>query len=115
MSNYINPYSEAEKLGWEQLILDEDLCYEFNILTFWRLPDGRVFMASDSGCSCPMPFEDYEGRTADEIIQKLEQVPTLAVAEQAIKGWNVNSYDEHLKVSAQEVRNALGILRTWFD
>ncbi len=39
--------------------LSADLDYEFDMLVVWQHKDGRVFYASDSGCSCPSPFEDY--------------------------------------------------------
>jgi hypothetical protein len=32
---------------------------EFDGLVVWKHKDGRVFYATDSGCSCPTPFEDY--------------------------------------------------------
>lgn len=40
--------------------IDEpNLCYEFNTLRVYRrLSDRKLFYATDSGCSCPIPFED---------------------------------------------------------
>lgn len=33
--------------------------YEFNIVAFfWDDKEKKVYALSDSGCSCPMPFED---------------------------------------------------------
>lgn len=40
---------------------DPDACYSFNMLRVWRHNDGRVFWGTDSGCSCPMPFEEVNG------------------------------------------------------
>ncbi len=38
--------------------LDEpDLDYEFSMLCVWQHADGRLFYATDHGCSCPSPFE----------------------------------------------------------
>lgn len=34
-------------------------CYQFNITAVWE-KDGEFWMASDSGCSCPSPFENFE-------------------------------------------------------
>lgn len=38
---------------------DPEASYSFNYLMVWEHKDGRIFYASDSGCSCPSPFEDY--------------------------------------------------------
>ena len=35
--------------------------YEFDTRVVWRHESGIVVTARDSGCSCPTPFEDYEG------------------------------------------------------
>lgn len=37
--------------------IDPHESYEFNTLVAWQHEDGRIFWASDSGCSCPTPFE----------------------------------------------------------
>lgn len=37
-----------------------DLYYEFYELGVWKhKPDGELYWATDSGCSCPSPFEDH--------------------------------------------------------
>lgn len=33
--------------------------YSFDIVALWRDEDNNWYWASDSGCSCPTPFEDY--------------------------------------------------------
>lgn len=68
------------------------MCYEFNTLCFWATKDGRVYSACDSGCSCPTPFEDYEGFTQEEVLQKLERVESVGHAEQIFDSWN-KGYD----------------------
>jgi hypothetical protein len=37
---------------------DDDLSYEFDEFIVWRDAAGAFLWASDSGCSCPAPFED---------------------------------------------------------
>lgn len=37
-----------------------DEAYEFSILAVWKHEDGKVYAAFDSGCSCPVPFEDHK-------------------------------------------------------
>lgn len=36
--------------------------YDFNTIMVWKHEQtGRVYWAQDSGCSCPSPFEDFNG------------------------------------------------------
>jgi hypothetical protein len=37
----------------------ENLHYEFNVLTSFRHKDGKVFWGNSQGCSCPMEFEEH--------------------------------------------------------
>ena len=72
-----NPYSDPEKCGLEivEVHSDDTLSYEFDMIVLWReLATGKLYFASDSGCSCPSPFENYhalsdltplEGHTAE--------------------------------------------------
>lgn len=52
-------YSFPEHFGLKivRSIDDPDACYDFEMVVVWKHEDGRVFWASDSGCSCPSPFE----------------------------------------------------------
>jgi len=54
--SYKNTTKELEHIGG----LDEpDLSYEFHMLGVWRhIATGELYWTIDSGCSCPMPFED---------------------------------------------------------
>jgi hypothetical protein len=84
-----NPYYSPEKLDLDLVSYDEPgLCYEYNTLCFWATRDGRVYSASDSGCSCPTPFEEYEGDTQDHVLQKLERVGSVEQAESIFDAWN---------------------------
>jgi hypothetical protein len=85
----INPYYSPELLELDMISFDQpDLSYEYNTLCFWATKDGRVFYATDSGCSCPTPFEDYEGQTTDQVIQILERVGSVEQAEKIFNSWN---------------------------
>lgn len=87
----INPYYRPEKLNLELLSFDEPgLSYEYNTLCFWATPDGRIFSASDSGCSCPVPFEGYSGNNQNEVIQCLDRVGSVEQAESIFDSWNRN-------------------------
>jgi hypothetical protein len=52
-------YGTPEKFGLTTVgELSADLYYEFSILAVWvRNEDGALFWETDSGCSCPSPFE----------------------------------------------------------
>lgn len=89
MSERINPYYHPEKLGLEMIVFDGDgLSYEYNTLCFWRASNGAVFTASDSGCSCPTPFDNVESTTLDEFMQKVERVGSFEQAERVVMAWN---------------------------
>lgn len=109
----INPYYSADKLKWDMLTFDEpDLFYEYNTLCFWNTGDG-VYWAQDSGCSCPTPFEAYEGEDAADIKRSLgEPVKALAEARDIIEGFS-KSYNGKPFLSISEVESGLETLREW--
>lgn len=77
----MNPHYDSDELNWQKIEIEYgESRYEFDTLIFWKTPEGEVFCAHDSGCSCPLPFESYEGKTADEIKAKLERVGSIAQA-----------------------------------
>ncbi|MFZ2992459.1 MAG: hypothetical protein WA061_01975 [Microgenomates group bacterium] len=56
-----NPYYNPEKCGLE-IVAQIDLSsgsYEFDYIVVWKAKNGKIYTASDSGCSCPTPFEDF--------------------------------------------------------
>jgi hypothetical protein len=62
MNPYYDTNNKPNEVGLVKLgELDEaDLSYEYNtLLVVKHEPTGRIFYATDSGCSCPTPFEDY--------------------------------------------------------
>lgn len=55
-----NLYSSPEKSGLRIFaeLDDPNACYSFDTFVVWeRLEDGALLYATDSGCSCPSPFE----------------------------------------------------------
>lgn len=54
-------YTSPERFDLEivSVLSDDNLSYEYDMLVVWTDRDGRVFYGTDSGCSCPSPFEDY--------------------------------------------------------
>ncbi len=83
----MNPYYNSDSLGLDPLIFEESgLCYAYNTLCFWSI-NGKVYTASDSGCSCPTPFEQYEGDTLEDVLKNLEEVGSLREAEAILENW----------------------------
>ena len=82
-----NPYYSPEKLALEIVYsTDNGADYEFDMFVVWKDADGlsvastsHFYYATDSGCSCPSPFEDVNGLedltrgTKAEIIEAMEQ------------------------------------------
>lgn len=60
MSYETNVYYNPEKYGLEVVTEVEwsEPCYSFDTTIVWK-KGKKFYWASDSGCSCPAPFEDY--------------------------------------------------------
>lgn len=60
-----NPVDEhLTKIGEVDLATPD---YSFDLLAFWvRKRDGQLLYATDSGCSCPMPFDSIKVRELRE-------------------------------------------------
>lgn len=59
-----NPYYDPEKCGLEIFeSIDTGGSYEFDMFVIWRkLDDNTLWWDTDSGCSCPTPFDPHEDR-----------------------------------------------------
>jgi hypothetical protein len=57
-----NPYYDPEECGLEIFDdIDTAGSYEFDMFVIWRkLDDNTLWWGTDSGCSCPTPFEGFE-------------------------------------------------------
>lgn len=59
---YKDPYHVPHKFGLE-VVAEVELsepCYSFDIaMVWWHLETDAFYVAQDSGCSCPSPFEVY--------------------------------------------------------
>ncbi|WP_328967944.1 DUF7574 domain-containing protein [Streptomyces sp. NBC_00239] len=78
-----NIYYSPEKFGLKELgEVDTGGSYEFNKFVAWSRPDdGAVFWSTDSGCSCPSPFEDLES------VDSLERVRDVAEFARVARAW----------------------------
>jgi len=56
---YVDVYYSPEAQGLRIVaeLEDPDACYSFDKIVVWENQAGEFFWASDSGCSCPSPFE----------------------------------------------------------
>ena len=66
----VNVYYHPEQSGLETVgeIEFSDENYQFDLLVVWqRKEDGAFFYGTDSGCSCPTPFEGV--RSVEELIR----------------------------------------------
>ncbi|MFM2393156.1 MAG: hypothetical protein RLZZ546_1138 [Bacteroidota bacterium] len=54
-----NPYYSPEKCGLQILdSINTAGSYEYDMFVVWvKLDDNSIWWATDSGCSCPVPFE----------------------------------------------------------
>jgi hypothetical protein len=55
-----NIYYSPEAYGLETVFFVDksDGCYQFDTFVIWKDESGRYYWDNDSGCSCPVPFED---------------------------------------------------------
>lgn len=88
---------------------DPEADYSFDILCFWATSDGYVYSASDSGCSCPKPFEDYEGDNFATIIPRLDRIGHISQAIEVFDAWN-NQIRQYLEPSSSHRE-----IREWFS
>ena len=83
--DYVNVLSSPELCGLT-LIACEDIAgaWEFDMFAIWT--NGRsLFWATDSGCSCPIPFEDHNS------VEDLTRA-TYKELVSAINSWGSNSW-----------------------
>lgn len=76
-----NPYYNPAAIGCE-IVASVDIAdsWEFDIaLVIRELSTGKLYFASDSGCSCPTPFEDhtFPGERWTEITSQREIIARL--------------------------------------
>lgn len=57
LKNGILPVENFDSLTRLFTLDQPDLCYEFNTLMVLQDKDQNLYYVSDSGCSCPIPFE----------------------------------------------------------
>lgn len=104
MSNYWeqNPYYYPQNYGLE-IVAEIDFAdsYEFDKVVVWRNEAGDLLWATDSGCSCPTPFENHS------TLDSLERLTNWYYFEQTVKGmsrYNSRYCDDFLREVEQVYR-----------
>lgn len=98
-------YYEPERYGLTVLHEhDPPLSYEFHMLVLWVHKSGKLLMASDSGCSCPSPFEDYTS------LRDLTPVGSIEDIQSVVAEYNSVAYGGHLADTHDFVMAARGYL-----
>jgi hypothetical protein len=113
--NSLNPNYSADKLGLEVITFDEQgMSYAFNTLMFVRPTGtkGQVYVAQSSGCSCPTPFEEYEGKDQAGVLSKMTQVKDEQDAARIFYEWRGSILDASAMPKMEEFWNAK--LYSWF-
>ena len=63
-------YYEPQEYGLEKIaeidFSDGNYCFDYRVV-WMRLEDRKLLSGRDSGCSCPMPFEDFEVKDLQEV------------------------------------------------
>lgn len=87
--------SQPEQFGLKKVaeLSFNNESYEFDYRVVWQTPDGLLWTARDSGCSCPTPFED---------VKELDRF-FLQDVEEEVKEWLKKSY--HNTPSVTEMDN----------
>lgn len=76
--------------------LDEpNMSYEFHCLGVWKhKPDGELYWAEDSGCSCPSPYENHYFRgpsdtnlscSKQDLRKAIEDFPCDAISKRTLR------------------------------
>lgn len=96
-----NPYYSPEKCDLEIFkSIDTGDSYEFDMLVIWRkLDDNTLWWDTDSGCSCPVPFDPDDDR------HNLKQITsdTLFNFKQALTN--------HYNITEKEVRSVMSSVK----
>ncbi len=95
-------YYNPENYGLEIFVsLDEpNMSYEYNMFVVWiDRKERKLYYATDSGCSCPSPFEGISS------VQELNELKNLKAFEDELHGWGDGFLD------AQEINSVIDKVR----
>ena len=94
---------EIDQTNWFGLtqvtwVDEQDLSYEFNEFVVYKNETGILYWASDSGCSCPSPFEDIH--TINDLCNGSKEDCLRALDE-----WGAGSVED-MATAREDIRNA---------
>lgn len=86
-------YSHPENHGLEIFgEAEEYLGYEFDKFVVWKDERGNLYYASDTGCSCPAPFESFESK--ESLTPLRDFVAFSADLDEWNRGWRGEPKDD---------------------
>lgn len=82
-----NIYTRPQKYGLEILTEgdDPDACYSFDKFVVWKDDMDNLYYSTDSGCSCPSPFES---QGTEDLIPYLDWGSFDAAVDEWLGGYN---------------------------
>ena len=99
----MNIYYNPERFGLKIVDAVEygSGCYEFDLLVVWEDEAGQLYYAEDTGCSCPMEFEntgrdDLIPATKIEVVEKAQAM----LASRLRLSWGDDEYGAGQRVAA---------------
>lgn len=96
--NHDYPYDEVEGFLKIDEIEWRNESYVFDITGVWvRLSDGTVWMAHDSGCSCPTPWENLN---TFERVFSVDQLDDIYRDQNMEGSYGHTNYDEYQSFKA---------------
>ena len=98
-----NVYYSPESYGLRTVgeIEWSEPCYDFNLTVVWQdVTTGAYYYASDSGCSCPSPFEDYDRSNIAHATKMQDLIDGIAAARDE-NFYRSQDEDESARVDAQ--------------
>lgn len=90
-----NPYYSPEKCGLEIFeSIDTAGSYEFDMFVIWKkLDDNTLWFDTDSGCSCPSPFDN--GDHGHDL---------KPITEETLHGFN-EALKNHYNITQEDINN----------
>lgn len=104
-----NPYSTPEAYDLVKVYdINVGESYTFDMLVIWKKKDGSFVYDTDSGCSCPSPFENCSLETVKPAVP--EAIREWFTSKFSAEGYSVGELEKALAVitpiSKEEIKRA---------